>query len=206
MRRMAIAIAVASAFVVALLAVVSLCSPALASDEGTTFTPDELRAIDGLSSAVVTLQPWYRKRPVHATKLARAFFVSGREYDVDSLLGLSMAFCESSLAPQVIDGRIRGARGEMGLFQIMPNSYPSKRCGRGRDLLSLDGNVAAGFCYLSHLRELCDSDDVWVMALAYGSPRCPSPRGARRSSFAQRRRETLCAIAGDNKCAVIWPL
>lgn len=206
MERTVIAVVVVLSLAVSAVVALSLCSPALASDEGAAFDLDDLRAIDELSAAVVTLQPWYRKRPTRATRLARVFFESGREYDVDSLLGLAMAFCESSLVPAVIDGRIRGARGEMGVFQIMPDSYPAKRCGRGRDLLSLDGNVAAGFCYLSHLRELCDSDDVWVMATAYGRASCPSPRGARRARFAKRRRETLCTIAGQQKCAVIWPL
>lgn len=161
--------------------------------------------LDRLTAAVVELQPWYRRRPNRARRLADIIYTAAREHGVDPWIALSMAYRESSLAPNVGRGDRLGALGEEGYFQVMPSSYPRRVCGQGRDMGQPRANADTAMCYVAHVREVCESDDPWVYVAAYGMRGCPSPERARRLPSPRRRRETLCDVVGDTECDSIWP-
>jgi hypothetical protein len=173
--------------------------------------PAVVRTIDVVASktataqaAIQTLQPWYaREANTHrgrqiASIIARAAHANG----IDVLLAVALAMRESSLRAGV---GLRGSLGEQGMFQVMPRGYARRVCPRRCSLDQPGCNADVALCYLSHVRELCASDDAWVWIGAYGTNHCPTPREARAMPTTMRARRFLVAVAGEERAETIWP-
>jgi len=154
--------------------------------------------------AVKTLQPWYA-RPGNerdARRVAGIIRVAAERHAIDPRLAVAIAMRESSLRA----GRVRGALGEQGMFQVMPNGYARRACPRDCALDQPHCNADVALCYLAHVRELCGSDDPWVWIGAYGMRRCPTGREARAMTSTRRARAYLVAVAGAEQADEIWPM
>jgi hypothetical protein len=118
-----------------------------------------------------------------------------------------MAYRESSLLPSVGSGRRRGARGEVGYFQIMPGGYAQQVCGSGRNMANARANADTAMCYLAHLQGVCRSNDPSIFVAAYGMRSCPTTaEQGMRVRTTRVARELLCRMGGQTRCDAIWPL
>jgi len=106
-------------------------------------------------------------RRVH--RIDNAFWRSGREHAVDPLLLKAVAWQESRLRPDA-----RGAAGEIGMMQIMPNTarHWAERTGQPvpdeKQLFRIRLNTSISAWYLRQgLDEFADTEDPLVYALAY---------------------------------------
>jgi hypothetical protein len=115
---------------------------------------------------------------------------------------------ESNYAQRVEDGRKRGALGELGMMQVMPDGYAIRRFGNECEQTDVHCNIMTGTRYLENTREICleerETEDPWVWMAAYGSGKCPSPRSARLHKSAKNARRIFCKITPD--CEEHWPL
>jgi hypothetical protein len=116
-------------------------------------------------------------------------------------LATAIAMRESSLRPDVG----AGALGELGMFQVMPHGAARRVCPRRCDLAQPRCNADVALCFLSHLRETCGSDDVWVWVAAYGTGRCLDGTNARREPATRRARSLLVEAVGAAEAESIWP-
>lgn len=96
----------------------------------------------------------------------------------DPYLLAAIAYHESSWTQAVMDGRRRGARGEVGMFQLMPDGYCalSARDERGRrfDLLDARQNARAAVACLGKIRARYEArsvqgHDIWYWLASYAS-------------------------------------
>jgi hypothetical protein len=146
--------------------------------------------------AIIQEQPYYQSRPRAALRLARIIYEAAEEHGQNPWIALSMAYKESSLSPGV---------GEEGYFQVMPRSYPIKRCGQGRSMGNARANADTAMCYLEHVRDICETDDPWQYVSAYGMSRCPRPGEGQSLRPSTRGRKILCRMVGQAECDRIWP-
>jgi hypothetical protein len=158
-----------------------------------------------MTAAVISLQPWYEKRPRLARRLAGIILDAARDHEQEPWIALSMAYKESSLSPGVGRLQVTGELGEEGYFQIMPRSFPMRECGKGRSMGNARANADTAMCWLSYVRNLCETDDPWQYVSAYGMSRCPEPGEGRELRPSKRGREILCRMVGEEECDSIWP-
>jgi hypothetical protein len=111
---------------------------------------------------------------------------------------------ESHYSKRVENGIKRGALGEIGMMQVMPDGYAIRRFGNDCEQTDAACNIMTGTRYLENARELCETDDPWVWMAAYGVGECPSPRTARRLKTAKNARIIFCDITPE--CEEHWPL
>lgn len=158
---------------------------------------------DEMLAAALKLQPTLSRSPRGAKRIVWILLEAAEEYNVNPYLALAFASRESSLRANVRAGSI----GEQGLLQIHPRGHARRVCGRGRrDLSSARVNADIGLCYYNHLRELCDTEDHWVLVGAYGTGKCLSPERARDLKCGQRKRAELAKAVGEERANQIWPL
>lgn len=165
--------------------------------------PDE--TVDEMAEAIVELQPWYQRRPRMAKRLALIIHDAATDHDQDPWIALAMAYKESSLSPGVGQLKVTGELGEEGYFQIMPNSYPRRACGKGRSMGNARANADTAMCYLALVREKCSTDDPWQYVSAYGMSRCPTPGEGQKLRPSRRARAILCKMLGQVECDRRWP-
>ena len=156
--------------------------------------------------AVIHYVPRFRARQTKARRLVSIIYDAAMTHRIDPWIALAVAYRESSLLPSVGSGGRRGARGELGYFQIMPGGSAMRVCGAGRPMTSPAANADTAMCYLAHVRQLCESDDPSIYVAAYSMRNCPTtPAKALRIPATRRARELLCEMAGDERCERIWP-
>ena len=163
------------------------------------------RVVQEMTEVIVARQPVYRRRAARARSLALEIYRAAKAHVVNPFLALAMAHVESAFHPSVGTGRRRGSRGEEGYFQVMPRSRPWRICGRGRSMFDTSANADTAMCYFARLREVCQTDDPWVLVSAYSRSYCPKPWTARWMRGTKNRRKSLCSMVGDERCNVIWP-
>ncbi len=155
--------------------------------------------------AVIQEQPYYETRPRNALRLARIIHDAAEEHSQSPWIALAMAYKESSLSPRVGRLQVTGSLGERGFFQVMPRSYPMRKCGQGRSMGNARANADTAMCYLAHVRDICETDDPWQYVSAYGMRRCPRPGEGHDLRPSKRGREILCRMVGQAECDRIWP-
>lgn len=152
--------------------------------------------------AALRLQPTFARNPRHGRLVIRIILEAAEEHIVNPFIALTFASRESSLQTNVRKGSI----GEQGLFQIHPRGHARRVCGKGRDMSGARANADTGLCYYNHLRELCDTEDHWVLVGAYGTGKCLSPSSARELTCGRRKRAELSKAVGEEQANEIWPL
>jgi len=152
--------------------------------------------------AALRLQPTLAKVPRTSKRTIWILLEAAEQYNIDPFLALAFASRESSLRANVRAGSI----GEQGLLQIHPRGHARQVCGKGRDMAGARANADTGMCYYNHLRELCETEDHWVLVGAYGTGKCLSPSSARKLSCGQRKRAELAKAVGEERANKIWPL
>lgn len=161
--------------------------------------------ISDMTRSIIGIQPYYRSRDKRAYSLATAIYTAAQKHDQNPWIALSIAVRESGLRPEVGNLKIRGSRGELGYFQVMPNSQPQKICGKNRSMKNAFFNADTALCWLSYVQSYCSTSDPWQYVAAYGMSRCPGARESRRMRSTQKARQLLCDLVGDQKCEKIWP-
>jgi len=143
-----------------------LCAPVAEAEEGESYE---------VTAAIRTLQP--ATTPERAARLAGIFEGAGHETRLDPLLLVAIAMRESSLREDVLDGRVRGSRGEIGAMQI--HGVALRFAPNGCDPLNdVSCNIRTGARFLAFIRETCNGSWFrWVSA--YGRSRCPTEETAR---------------------------
>lgn len=83
-------------------------------------------------------------------------------YGIDPKLSLAVATYESQLNPKAI-----GTKGELGLFQLMPSSFPKVS---KKELIKPETNIRLGIKYLAWLKNNCNhkKDDTYLVCWNYG--------------------------------------
>ena len=159
-----------------------------------------------MADQIQVWQPWYSARDYrreHAVFLAKAFHGAAKTHGIDPWLALAIARRESSLDPNVGNGKRCGSRGEQGYFQIMPRGAALKACGKQRNMFDVGANADTAMCYLKLMQDHCPGS-TWRWVAAYGWRRCPSEREAREDRATKLAREFYCqAVRG---CDRTWPL
>lgn len=147
-----------------------------------------------VAAAVRQLQPALGAPSVagYATTLRDA----GEHTDIDPLLLLAVAYRESSLHPDVARCRRTGARGELGLMQVMPSGYALTFAPDGCDQCDPVCSIHTGARFLASLREHCGGS-TWRWVAAYGHRRCPSEERARGDRSTVRARAIYDQIGGS---------
>jgi soluble lytic murein transglycosylase-like protein len=158
---------------------------------------------DEMLEAALKLQPTLARNRRYSKRIVWILLEAAEEYNINPFLALAFASRESSLRANVRQGSI----GEQGLLQVHPRGHARRVCGRGRrDLSSARVNADIGLCYYNHLRELCNSEDHWVLVGAYGTGKCLTPERARNLKCGQRKRAELAKAVGEERANQIWPL
>lgn len=171
------------------------------------------QAQESIADAILTLQPWFtraktdtqrRSRRQHVDHIVRAISSASKTHDIDPLLSVAIAFRESSLLPEVGLGARTGAHGDVGYFQVLPNSAAQRLCGTCEDLADPMCNAHVALCYMKRVRDHCGSDNPWVWVGGYGRSRCPrSLREARSWGEVRRARSLFCKV--HRSCDQVWP-
>lgn len=83
-------------------------------------------------------------------------------YGIDPKLSLAVAQTESGLKPNTI-----GTKGELGLFQLMPSSFPKVS---KKELIKPEVNIRLGIKYLAWLKVNCSHkrDNTYLVCWNYG--------------------------------------
>jgi len=132
-----------------------------------------------------------------AQGLARRIHVASEASGVDAHLLAAIAYRESSYRWSVATCRVRGARGEMGLMQVMPAGYARRFAPDGcEDQCDPECSLATGARYLAHLRATCPGS-TWRWVAAYGRRSCPSEEQAREDRATRRAAEFVRQIGGE---------
>ena len=138
------------------------------------------------------------------SELALAIDGAAREWDIDPMVAVAIAFRESAFASDVGHGRKRGDLGEVGWFQIYPHGAAQRECGGGCPQRESDCNTATAMCWLARRRDECGADP-WRWVAAYGRRgRCPSARLSRTMPEVRAARDIYCRLVAD--CAAGWPI
>lgn len=180
-------------------------SATLDAEEKTEADLSHDHVVQEMTEAIIERQPIYRRDPAKASSLASIIHRAAMTHSVNPFVALAMAHVESAFHPWVGSGRRRGSRGEEGYFQVMPRSRPWRVCGRGRSMFDTSANADTALCYFARLREVCQTDDLWVLVSAYSRNHCPKPWTARWMRGTKNRRKSLCSMVGEQRCNEIWP-
>lgn len=98
--------------------------------------------------------------PAAGERYRELFETSGRKHGVPALLLARQAYQESRFRPEIIDGRVRGGVGEVGIMQITPRWHPEIGEEGAKDpARAID--YAAKF-----MRQLFERFGSWSLALA----------------------------------------
>jgi soluble lytic murein transglycosylase-like protein len=147
-----------------------------------------------LHQAVRVLRP--ALSPEAAQGLARRIQSASEASGVDAHLLAAIAYRESNYRWSVATCRVRGARGELGLMQVMPQGYARRFAPSDcSDQCDPECSLATGARYLAHLRATCPGS-TWRWVAAYGRRACPSEAEARADRATQRAAELVRLIGG----------
>lgn len=83
-------------------------------------------------------------------------------YGIDPKLSLAVAKHESQLNPKAV-----GKKGELGLFQLMPSSFPEVN---KKELIKPEVNIQMGIRYLAWVKKYCShkKDNTFLVCYNYG--------------------------------------
>ncbi len=132
-----------------------------------------------LEESIGRLQP--RLTAVDRARWAEGITKAATPHGIDPVLIAALVMRESSFRPQVADGTIRGALGEVGPLQIHGVALRGVTC-RGAGCW-----LRAGVDFLAHHRTTCPGS-TWRWVASYAMRRCPSEAKARASKTARRAR------------------
>jgi hypothetical protein len=130
------------------------------------------QSADDLTGATLRYQP--RATEAEARAIASAILSASEEYGVPALLLWRIGARESAWLPSVGSGERRGARGELGYWQVLPAGAALFECGEGREPTTPSGGASIAACWLAHLLRVCGSPSWAVAVAAYGRGRCPA--------------------------------
>jgi hypothetical protein len=115
---------------------------------------------------------------------------------------------ESHFSQRVENGNRRGALGEIGLMQVMPDGYAIHEFGNECEQTNARCNIMTGTRYLQAAREKCfeerETDNPWIWMSAYATGKCPRLQSARKHKSAKNARHIFCKITPE--CEDFWPL
>lgn len=99
----------------------------------------------------------------NAQSIEQKILMQAHKEGINPKLALAIAKTESNLNPKA-----RGSKGEIGLFQIMPKTYP------GVYLVDTDKNIKYGVKLLAKYKKQCkDMGDAWFVCYNNGPNRRP---------------------------------
>jgi len=131
-----------------------------------------------------------------AREIGGAIDAAASAAGLDPVLVAAIAARESSFRPSVLDGTVRGARGEVGIMQVLPGGAALRHAPSGCDQTELACSLATGCGYLAWLRDEGCPGSQWRWVAAYGRRRCPSEAEARQDAATLRARDYYRRVGG----------
>ena len=145
--------------------------------------------IAAVTAAILSLVPhWTSDKSKERAHKFAAIIVEESEAvqpKIDPFLVTAIAFKESSFRHKV-----KGARGEVGLMQILPKGALTRTIERTtkKQLMDVRANVRMGVGHLSYWQKRCGPDNMDKWLSAYNTGRC------KKTTYAKRIRRVYCKI------------
>ena len=143
--------------------------------------------VTAVTAAILSLVPhWTSEKAQTRAESYASIIVEESEAvqpKMDPFLVVAIAFKESSFR-----AKVKGARGEVGLMQILPKGALTRTIAKQPKLLDVRSNIRVGIGHLTYWRKKCGEDktDVWISA--YNAGRCT------KTDYAKRIRRVYCKV------------
>jgi soluble lytic murein transglycosylase-like protein len=142
--------------------------------------------VAAVTAAVLSVVPhWKTEKAVTRARNYATIIVEESQAvqpPIDPFLVVAIIFKESSFRANV-----KGARGEVGLMQIMPHGTLTRSITK-ESMTDVRANIRVGIGHLHYWQERCGPDDMDLWLSAYNAGKC------KRTKYSRRIRRLYCKI------------